>query len=324
MNTPSKSNVGGTINVGISSCLMGAKVRFDAGHKQSRYITDVLGEYFRFIPICPELEVGMGVPREAVRLIGDIDHPQMVGNRTGADWTDRMNRYARERVRRDDLSNLHGFILKKNSPSCGMERVKVYLKPGTVEKKGIGLFARAVLDQFPDLPVEEEGRLNDHPLRENFIVRVFAYHRLQELFAQPFSRRRVVEFHTAHKYLMLAHNPQYYRQMGQMVAAIDKETPAAFRDKYRQSMMQGLKYLSTVKKNVNVLQHIAGFMKKQATEMEKKDMHQAIADYHKELTPLVVPLTLIRHFINKYEVSYIQDQIYLNPHPKELMLRNHV
>ncbi len=324
MKAKPKIKSGRIINVGISSCLTGRKVRFDADHKRCRYATDVLGEYFHFIPVCPEFEVGMGVPREAVSLIEDIENPRMIGNKTGADWTKRMNRYTKRRVRQADISTLSGFILKDNSPSCGMERVKVFAKPGTAEKKGRGLFARTLMDKFPDLPITSEGSLDNHPHRENFIVRVFAYQRLQELFAQPFNRRRMVEFHTRHKYLLLAHNPQYYRRMEQLVGAIDKETPAWFRKKYRALMMQTLKYLSTVRKNVHVLQHISRSLMKQATEMEKKDIHQAISTYHKGQTPLVVPQTLIKYFANKYEVTYIRDQIYLNPHPKELMLRNHV
>jgi uncharacterized protein YbgA (DUF1722 family)/uncharacterized protein YbbK (DUF523 family) len=312
------------IRVGISTCLLGQKVRFDGGHKHDRYITDILGAYFKFVPVCPELEVGMTVPREAVRLEGDVEAPRMVGNKTGQDWTQRMNDYSTRRVRESDLAGLSGYILKKGSPSCGMERVKVYTKPGTVLKTGVGLYARILLENHPLLPVEEEGRLHDHRLRDNFIVRVFAYYRLQKLFRGRFRRGQVVDFHAANKYLILSHSPKHYKQMGQLVAAIKKYRPSEFRDKYQALFMEALSVMSTIKKNVNVLQHILGFLKAHLTPEEKKDIISVIADYHRELVPLIVPITLIRHYVNKFRVEYIQDQVYLNPHPKELMLRNHV
>jgi len=312
------------IRVGVSSCLLGRKVRFDGGHKHDRYLTDILGAYFKFVPVCPELEIDMGVPREAVRLEGNPDAPRMVGNKSGREWTETMNKYARARVRKYDIAELSGYILKKNSPSCGMERVKVYVKPGTVAKTGIGLYARALLEANPYLPVEEEGRLNDDRLRDNFIVRVFAYHRLQQLFRGRFNRGAVIAFHAAHKYLMLAHSPKHYKQLGQLVAAIKKYSATDFHDEYISLLMEGLSVLSTPKKNVNVLQHILGFLKTYLSAEEKKDILGVIDDYHKHLVPLIVPITLIKHYINKFNVEYIKDQVYLNPHPKELMLRNRV
>ena len=312
------------IRIGISSCLLGRKVRFDAGHKHDRYITDSLGPFVTFVPVCPEIEVGMGVPREAVRLIGSIDSPRMVGNKSGEDWTGRMTKYARKRVKQNNLADLSGFILKSRSPSCGMERVKVYTGTGQSERKGIGLFASALIKHFPDLPIEEEGRLTDSALRENFVERVFAYRRLQNLFAEHFSRRAMVDFHAAHKFLLLAHSPHYYRQLGQLVACVKDLTPSQFKSEYQTLFMRGLRIEATVKKNRNVLEHIAGFLKTRLSEKEKRDIHEAISDYHKMLIPLIVPVTLLRHFVNKYDIEYIGSQYYLNPHPKELMLRNHV
>jgi uncharacterized protein YbgA (DUF1722 family)/uncharacterized protein YbbK (DUF523 family) len=310
--------------IGISSCLLGKKVRFDAGHKRDRYITDILGELVAFVPVCPEIEVGMGVPREAVRLVGTVEAPKMVGNKTGEDWTARMNRYARQRVRKDNLADLSGFILKNRSPSCGMERVKLYPESGSSERKATGLFARALLDYFPDLPIEEEGRLCDASLRDNFIVRVFAYHRLQRLYAERFKRGEMVAFHTSHKYLMLAHSPKHYTELGRLVARIKGTPVKEFKQQYQTLFMEGLHGLATVKKNVNVLQHIAGFLRDRASDGDREDVRAAIDDYHHGLVPLIVPITLVRHFVGKYEIEYIRDQVYLNPHPKELMLRNHV
>jgi uncharacterized protein YbgA (DUF1722 family) len=205
-----------------------------------------------------------------------------------------------------------------------MERVRVYVKPGTVERKGTGLFAAAVLKQFPDMPVEEEGRLSDAELRENFVERIFAFDRLQRLFARPFARGPIVDFHAAHKFMLLAHSPDYYRQLGQLVARIKKTSPVQFKDEYRALFMRALKFKATVKKNTNVLQHIAGFLKNFLSDSEKADIHEAIVDYHRSLVPLIVPITLLRHFVYKHNIEYIQNQYYLNPHPKELMLRNHV
>jgi uncharacterized protein YbgA (DUF1722 family)/uncharacterized protein YbbK (DUF523 family) len=319
-----KSSNPKTILIGISSCLLGKRVRYDGGHKQNDYITDTLGPFVTFVPVCPEIEVGMPIPREAVRLEGTPDDTHMVGNKTGEDWTDRMNRYSRQRVRRDDLADLSGFILKKSSPSCGMERVKLYVKPGTVEKKGVGLFAAAFLEHFPHLPVEEEGRLADPTLRDNFVVRVFAYHRLQELGRKRFNRGDWVQFHTAHKYLMLAHSPTHYQSLGRLVAAIKKTPATEFKDKYLAMFMEGLRVKATAKKNVNVLQHIVGFLHPHVTPEDRKELLGAIEDYRTGLVPLIVPITLVAHFVRKHDVAYIKDQVYLRPHPKELMLRNHV
>ncbi|MBN1211848.1 MAG: DUF523 and DUF1722 domain-containing protein [candidate division Zixibacteria bacterium] len=312
------------IKVGISTCLLGQKVRFDGGHKHDRYITDILGEYFEFIPVCPEVAVGMGTPREAVRLQGDVEVPRMVGVRSGKDWTDPMNDYSRKRVKLFRIQPVSGYILKKDSPSCGMERVRVYSTTGMPARNGRGLYAMELIKQYPLLPIEEEGRLNDVKLRENFIVRVFAYDRLQNLFNDSYKRGDLVKFHTVHKYLLLAHSPECYKQLGKLVADIKKHAPAEMRDRYSELFITALTYKTTTRKNVNVLQHILGFLKKHLTDFEKRDILRVIEDYHKEMVPLIVPLTLLRHYLEKYEVAYIRDQVYLNPHPKELMLRNHV
>lgn len=313
------------LRVGISSCLLGQKVRYDGGHKQDRYLTDILGPYFEFVPVCPELEAGMGVPREAVRLVGAADAPRMIGVRSGEDWTERMNRHALKRVAQLEKLDLCGYILKKDSPSCGMERVKVYDPDGGMpDKTGTGLFARALLAGLTLLPVEEEGRLNDARLRDNFIVRVFAWHRLQGLFAARWSRDAVVRFHAAHKYLLLAHSPPHHKQLGQLVAAVKQHDPAAFRARYGTLFMQALKVRATTQKNCNVLQHLVGHLREHTAAAERADILAIIEDYRQDLVPLIVPITLIRHYVRKHEITYIADQLYLTPHPKELMLRNHV
>jgi uncharacterized protein YbgA (DUF1722 family)/uncharacterized protein YbbK (DUF523 family) len=312
------------IKVGISSCLLGDKVRWDAGHKKDRYITDILGAYFGFIPVCPEVELGMGVPRESMRLVGDISSPQMVGNKTGEDWTGRMRAYIQKRLRQLERYNFSGYILKKDSPSCGMERVRVYQKSGIPLKQGRGLFGGALVDHFPHLPIEEEGRLNDPALRDNFIVRVFAYSRLQDLFAGRFNRSEIIRFHTVHKYLLLAHSSKHYKILGQLVAQIKRYKPVNFKERYVETFIQALSVKSTARKNVNVLQHIMGFLRPHLDSKARTDIIKAIENYRAGLVPLIVPLTLIRHYIKLFDVDYIKDQVYLNPHPEELMLRNHV
>jgi len=235
-----------------------------------------------------------------------------------------MLKYSAERIRLLGGLNLNGYIFKSDSPSCGMERVRVYAKNGMPSKNGVGLFADAFIKGFPLIPVEEEGRLNDAKLRDNFIVRVFSYHRMQTLFANGFDRGSLVKFHTIHKYLLLAHSPKHYEFLGRVVADAKKYSPTDLREKYSALFMEGLRVKSTAKKNVNVLHHILGFLREQLTVTEREDILRIIDDYHHEIVPLIVPLTLIRHYVMKRDVVYIRDQVYLNPHPKELMLRNHV
>jgi uncharacterized protein YbgA (DUF1722 family)/uncharacterized protein YbbK (DUF523 family) len=314
----------GEITIGISACLLGQKVRFDGGHKHDRYITDVLGSYFGFVPVCPEVEIGMGVPREAVRLTGAAESPRMVGGRTGTDWTDQMTAFAHTRVRQHDLQDLSGYILKKDSPSCGMERVKLHRPSGMPEKTAVGLYARALLAGHPLLPVEEEGRLNDPRLRENFIERVFAYHRLQTLMAGPFRRGAVVAFHAANKYLVLAHSPKHYTLLGRLVADIKSHTPAHFRAVYSALFMEAMAVRATPSKHHNVLLHILGYLKDHLDAGDKAYILGVCDDFRRGLTPLIVPITVIKLFLARYDIPYISGQTYLNPHPKELMLRNHV
>jgi uncharacterized protein YbgA (DUF1722 family)/uncharacterized protein YbbK (DUF523 family) len=312
------------LRVGISTCLLGEKVRFDAGHKRDRYLTDVLGAYMEWVPVCPEVEVGMGVPRESVRLVGSESAPHMVGTKSESDWTSRMNTYSLDRVRRLHDLKLSGYILKSDSPSCGMERVKIYSKEGLPSRKGTGLFAKALMACYPHLPVEEEGRLNDASLRENFIERVFCYHRLQRDVLDQFTVGNLVRFHTVHKYLMLSHSPKHYDTLGRLVARAKELPRSAVRENYTKLFMEGLKEKATVKKHTNVLQHVLGFLKDVLTDLEKRSILETIEDYHREMVPLIVPVTLLRHYIVKRDVPWIRDQVYLHPHPKELMLRNHV
>jgi uncharacterized protein YbgA (DUF1722 family)/uncharacterized protein YbbK (DUF523 family) len=321
---PSSSVIGNErLRIGVSSCLLGEAVRFDGGHKHDHFLTDVFGRYVEWVPVCPELEVGMGVPREAVRLTGEVEAPQMVGVRSGTDHTEAMRRFSGQRVRQLAALDLQGYVFKKGSPSCGMERVRVHGGGAVPSRRGRGLFAAAFMEAQPLVPVEEEGRLNDPGLRESFIERVFAYRRWQGLRAAP-SRGAVVGFHTAHKFQLLAHSPKHYRALGRLVAEQKSQRPAAFVAAYGTVFMEALAVRATTAKQVNVLQHFAGFCRDHLDDADRRELAAVIEDYRQFLVPLIVPLTLLRHHVERHRVAYVQGQTYLHPHPKELMLRNHV
>ncbi|UCE88041.1 MAG: DUF523 and DUF1722 domain-containing protein [Deltaproteobacteria bacterium] len=311
------------MRLGISSCLLGQEVRFDGGHKRSRFLTDILGPFVEWVPICPEVEVGMGIPRETVRLVRQGDDVRMVAPKSEVDWTDRMNRYAQRRVRALPKLELSGYVLKKDSPSCGFTRVRVYGAKGMPEKKGRGLFAAELVDAFPHLPVEDEGRLNDPVLRENFIERIFAYRRLRDRFQGRWTLGEVVAFHAAHKLQIMSHSPKAYTELGRLVGEGKKLPRDELRARYEEGFMTALSAHATVRRNVNTLHHIMGYFKKSLAGRAKQELLGLIEDYRSGLVPLVVPLTLVRHYVAEFDIAYLQDQHYLEPHPKELMLRNH-
>jgi len=312
------------LRLGISSCLLGDEVRFDGGHKRDNFLTDVLGRYVEWVRVCPEVEAGLGTPREAMRLVGDPQHPRLVTIRSGNDHTQALMTMTATRIEELKTLDLSGYVFKKDSPSCGVERVRIYNEQGMASRNGAGLFARAFIEQFPLIPVEEEGRLCDAPLRENFIERVFCYRRFQDLVKDGTTRQAVVRFHTIHKYLLLSHSQQHYQVLGRLVGQAERHRPKELALKYGELFMKALAVKATVRKHVNVLQHILGYIKDRLGDQEKMELLGVISDYHRGLTPLIVPLTLIKHYVQIFDIGYIRDQIYLNPHPKELMLRNHV
>lgn len=313
-----------TIPIGISACLLGQEVRWNGGHKRDRFITDTLGQYFHWVPVCPEVECGLPIPRETLRQVGDPENPRLVTSKTGVDHTERMRTWAAERVRQLEAEHLCGFIFKAKSPSSGMERVKVYNAKGHPENKGVGMFARAFMNHFPLVPVEEEGRLHDPRLRENFIEAVFVLRRWREMLRAGKTMGNLVDFHTRHKLLLMAHNPAIYRELGKMVAEGKKVSPDERFAAYEERLVAALRLKSTVKKNVNVLHHLMGYFKKQLSADEKQEMLDVIERYREGSVPLVVPVTLINHYVRKYDQPYLQQQVYLQPHPVELKLRNHV
>jgi uncharacterized protein YbgA (DUF1722 family)/uncharacterized protein YbbK (DUF523 family) len=308
--------------IGISACLLGDEVRFDGGHKRDPLLTEVVAPHVEWVRVCPEVEIGMGTPRETLRLVrerGGAVH--MVTTRSGIDHTDSMKRWARVRVEQLASEALSGYVLKKDSPSCGMERVKVFAGSGMPQRNGRGLFADVLLTRFPNLPVEEEGRLSDPRLCENFIERVFAYRRLQQLFDRRWTPRALVAFHTAHKMSLLAHSTVAYNRLGQLIASASIMSRERLRDEYERGFMRALAIAPTVKRHTNVLMHMARHLKK-LDESSKVELLSCIDAYRRGLVPLVVPLILVRHYVGVHEVAYLAGQTYLEPHPRELMLRD--
>jgi len=310
------------LRLGISRCLVGDEVRFDGGHKRDSFLTDVFGRYVEWVPVCPEVEAGLGTPREPMRLVGDPKRPRLMTITSGKDHTVALERTTADRIKQLNGMDLSGYVFKKDSPTCGVERVRIYNERGMPVRKGIGMFAQAFVERFPLIPIEEEGRLCDPSLRENFIERVFCYRRLQDLLSSGATRQAIVRFHTVHKYLLLAHSLQRYELLGRLVGQAERHPPKAVAVQYGGLFMQTLAMQATVRKHVNVLQHILGFFKNRLSSEEKTELLGVIDDYHRGLTPLIVPLTLLRHYVQIFDVRYIRDQVYLNPHPKELMLRN--
>jgi uncharacterized protein YbgA (DUF1722 family)/uncharacterized protein YbbK (DUF523 family) len=316
------------LRLGVSSCLLGRKVRYDGQHKRDAFLVDVLGAFVEWVPVCPELEVGMGVPREPIRLVGTAAAPRLVAERSGADHTDAMLRFAAARVRELEALGLDGYVTKKDSPSCGMERVRVHGgRGGPPRRDGVGMFARVLTERLPLLPVEEEGRLNDPALRESFVERVFAYARWKAALAAGARRGDLVRFHAAHKLALMAHSPAAYRALGAIVGGLGKGAIGPAVEAYGRRFMDALKVPATRGRHANALQHAAGYFKDLLDAPDRAELAEAIADYARGHVPLVVPQTLVRHHVRRHAgadgIGWLAAQTYLDPDPKELMLRNH-
>lgn len=312
------------VKVGISSCLLGERVRYDGGHKLDRYITETLGQYFEWVSVCPEVEYGLPVPRKAMRLEGDPDSPRLVTIHTGIDHTEGILKWAKKRLKDLEQEKLCGFIFKSRSPSSGIGGVKIYTTSGIPRCKGVGIFGGAFIRYFHFIPVIDDGRLHDTQLRENFSERVFVYKRWQEFIKKGRTIQDLAAFHTEHKLLILSHSPKHFSALGRLVANAKKYKREELHSEYIRILMHGLQLIATVKKNTNVLMHITGHFKKHLSSDEKQELLEVIDNYHKGLIPLIVPITLIRHYVRKFDETYLKKQYYLNPHPLELMLRNHV
>ena len=314
--------------IGISSCLLGETVRHDGGHKRDAHLVETLGPLVEWVPVCPEVEVGLGTPREPIRLVRDTSRSDGVRlvSRSGTQLTGRMQRFARGRLRALAKAGLSGYILKKDSPSCGMERVKVWHDSAdrAAERNGRGIFAAELLRQYPNLPVEEEGRLHDPVLRENFFERVFAYQRLRVLFSARWSVGTLVRWHTTQKLTLMAHSPVRYRELGRLVAEARQIPRAELCRRYEDEFMSAMRLRATRARHTNALMHALGHLKRRLDQPSRNDMLAVLEDYRAGLVPRIVPLTLVRHHARRLEVEYLLDQSYLNPHPKELALLNHV
>lgn len=326
----------GRPRLGISACLLGQQVRYDAGHKRDAFLVETFGQHVEWVPVCPEVEAGFGTPRDSMRLVtaGPLGRGKagrlpasalsVVVPKTGADVTDRLRTYAKAKVDRLAGAGLSGFVLKKDSPSCGVDRVKVFSGSGPGQRIGRGLFAEALIARLPTLPVEEEGRLSDPRLRENFVERVFAYQRLRAFFQPRWTIGGLVRFHTAHKLMLMAHSPSAYRNLGRLVAGAARRSRADVAAEYEAGFMNALAQIATPGRHANVLQHMLGYFKNTLNDAARQELGDVIEDHRRGAVPLVVPMTLFRHHLRQLPVPYLDGQTYLDPHPRELSLRNHV
>ncbi len=310
------------IPIGISHCLLGAPVRFDGGHKHWSWCTETLTQYFSFQPICPEVESGMSIPREPIRQVERSDGIQLVATKNIThDFTEQLSRYSKNKV--ESLSELSGFIFMKNSPTCGLERVKVYSEATQMpQKKGIGIFARYFSEKYPLIPVEDSGRLQDAAIRENFIARVFIYHQWNTEIKPNLSSRKLIEFHSKHKFTLLAHCQSAYREAGKRLGNLKEESLETIANEYIAIMMRGLRKIASKKNHTNVLQHLIGFIKEDIEPTQKQEILGSIEEYRNGDIPLLVPITLVRHYINQYGTPYVKAQSYWQPHPRALKLRS--
>jgi uncharacterized protein YbgA (DUF1722 family)/uncharacterized protein YbbK (DUF523 family) len=312
------------VRIGISSCLLGERVRYDGGHKRDSFLADIFGRYVEWVAVCPEFEMGLGVPRESLRLVNEHGHVQLIAPNSGLDHTDLMTTYAEKRLTELETQQLCGYVLKRSSPSCGMERVRVYRNGVPLHKSGRGLFAENLLRRFPCLPVEEEGRLNDVRIRENFVSRVFAYRRWQIAAQEGFTTAALMQFHSQYKFVLMAHNQAGAKRLGTLIGGVRKSTFREALLKYFELFFEVMRHPPTTRNHTNVLQHMAGYVSEHLDRTDRSELTELIDRYRRGLVPLIVPVTLLRHYVRKYESAYLVDQVYLNPHPDELMLLNHL
>lgn len=309
------------LKLAISACLLGNEVRYNGGHKQSQLCRQTLAQHFDFQPLCPEVAIGLGIPREPIRLVGDPQTPRAVGTVSRErDVSEALVAYG-ERMAAE-LTDISGLIVMQKSPSCGMERVKVYQDNGRPAEHGQGLFTATLARLRPELPIEEDGRLNDPVLRENFIVRVQVYGDWQRLCAEGLTRKAIIAFHSRHKYLLMAHNPLQYRELDRLLAGIGEYAPAELGQRYFSALMAALQKCATRGTHANVLQHLSGYLRRALPSEERHEIQQLIEQYRSGVVPLVVPLTLLKHHFRRHPDRYIAVQAYMQPHPEALSLRN--
>lgn len=312
------------IKIGISGCLTGMKVRFDGQGLRPQLINELFSEFFDYVTFCPEVEMGMSIPRETIRLEKQEEEVRLVAPKSNTDHTDGMKTFADNKVAALAELDISGYIVKRGSPSCGFERIKIYNKDKIPAMNGVGMFTEKLIERFPLLPIEDEGRLNDIRLREHWVERVYAYERLKAFLRLKPSRGDIVKFHTNSKMQLMAHHPVKYRQLGKDVAEQHKQVTDEFLVHYENSYMEIMKHQASVKKHADVLYHLMGFFKKDIDSSEKQELVEVIEKYRTGMIPLVTPLTLINHYIKKYPVQWVCDQTYLTPYPEELLLRSYM
>lgn len=318
-------DLGPAVRLGASACLLGENVRATGGHARDRFLVLNLGKWVEWVSVCPEVEMGMPTPRPTIRLVGDAVAQRLVTSDLSVDHTDGMQAWGEEKLATLDSARLDGYIFKKNSPSCGLFRVRVYREGGMPVRDGRGYFARMLTEHFPLLPVEEDGRLNDPRLRENFIERIFAHQRWRTFLEAGATPAGLVGFHTGQKLTVLAHSPKDYRELGRVVADAGRGDLEETLDAYGKLYMQALGVIATRGRHRNVIEHLLGFLKNDLDARDKEELHAVTQDYQAELVPLVVPLTLLKHHLGRNDVpDWVNAQTYLEPYPRELMLRNHV
>ncbi|MNF47600.1 hypothetical protein D3C84_288070 [compost metagenome] len=308
--------------IAISACLMGAEVRYNGGHKASRLCSQTLGDYVECVPVCPEVAIGLGVPREPIRLVGDLRQPHAVGTlNPELDVTQQLADYGQRMA--GELGDICGYVFMQKSPSCGLERVRVYHANGNLQDGGArGIYAQAFCARHPSMPVEEDGRLNDPILRENFLTRVFVYAAWQTVLRAGLSRQGLTDFHARYKYLLMAHNPVQYKALGNLLGRPGQSDPDELGPRYFKALMTALTQCATRRTHSNVLQHLAGYFKRVISHEDKQEMQHLISQYRHGIVPLVVPLTLLKHHLRQHPDPYVAQQVYLQPHPENLSLRN--
>lgn len=309
------------IKIGISACVLGEKVRFDAGHKVSKFVTKELSPYFEFLPVCPEVGAGMPVPRPTIRLISNEERISLVETKDPSkDHTEQMESYCENKVAQLEQEQLRGYIVCAKSPTCGMERVKVYKKQGA-ENDGVGLFTKQLMKSMPWLPVEEDGRLNDPILKENFITRVYTLDDFYRSMGEEVTRGKIIAFHSRYKLTLMAHHPASYKQLGSLVANIKDYDVNEFFQLYREGLMTAMANRASRKNNTNVLMHLQGYFKRNLNKPQKQELRQVIDQYRVGLLPLLAPLTLIKHYLSAHPSEYLLQQAFLEPYPQEMRLR---
>ncbi|WP_339671951.1 DUF523 and DUF1722 domain-containing protein [Dasania marina] len=312
------------IPVGLSACLAGQPVRYNGGHSQSRLCLDTLSQHFDFKTFCPEVAAGFGTPRPTMRLTGDPANPRLqLSNDDQQDFTEQLQQGFSEQLAQ--FEHLDGYILMKNSPSCGLKRIKIYQANGYPHtERGQGLFTAALIERYPLLPVEEEGRLQDPHLRENFILRVYAHHNFRADVSLAPSHHTLLQFHSSYKYVLMAHNQPLYRELGRMLANAKQSDLSPLMAQYFSLFMQALSEPATVKNHCNTLLHILGYLKKSVPSEARQHIAAVIHKYRVGQLPLVTPMTLLKHYIEQFGSDYIKGQRYFEPYPETLCLSNNI